>query len=111
MLAPARPQSNSPTPLLQEDATPTKQLFVEQQPKVAGVRAETAAAAAAAQSPVNVKSRRRPAPLRLGSSAQRPSLASLSAPLVVADDSKPELGDLGLGLGAHTLLRLPGLPA
>jgi hypothetical protein len=50
--------------------------------------------------------KRRPAPLRV---LRAPAAAP--APLVVEDDSKPILGDIGLGLAASSLLRLPGLPA
>lgn len=96
--------ANSPTPLQEEQNTPAKLIEGPSQQRVQQRSKE----APSIGSPV--RSRRRPAPLKL--SNQRLSAPGLTAPLVVEDDSKPvELGDLGLGLGACTFLRLPGLPA
>lgn len=98
--------SNSPTPLLQEDTAPqTPGKLVE-----AAIihQHHQCISRTQQQQGTPIKSRKRPAPLRI----QNESLSGPHySPLVIADDSKPELGDLGLGIGAATLLRLPGLPA
>ncbi|GBF91232.1 hypothetical protein Rsub_03552 [Raphidocelis subcapitata] len=90
----------SPTPQ-QED--PQKQLARKPESTAQRQRTADPVAPVAQQA---APGKRRPAPLRL---LRAPAAAS--APLVVEDDSKPDLGDIGLGLAASSLLRLPGLPA
>jgi hypothetical protein len=95
--------SNSPTPLLQEETQIGKHLAASAEP----VKQQQQKPAAKSQQQGQA-TKRRPAPLRI---LRTPAVARSSAPLVVVDDSKPELGDLGLGLHCSTLLRLPGMPA
>lgn len=93
--------ARSPSPaqlpsVLQEDAAPSKQLH-----KVGGAQQKLAGGCS---SPARGATRR-PAPLKVMQIHPRPEL-----PLVVADDSKPAIGDLGTGLTISSFLRLPGLP-
>jgi hypothetical protein len=96
--------SNSPVP--QEDAAHAGKLSTPD--RGARQTAEPEGEAPAPRQQQGGGERRRPAPLKV---LRTPAEVG-SAPLVVADDSKPTIGDVGIEFfAASPLLRLPGLPA
>ena len=95
--------SNSPTPLLHHEDPEAGPVKLSAAAHVTVARQQASLVA----HPHGTPTKRRPAPLKLRSPVAAPHSA---APLVVEDDSKPELSDLGMGLQQTAYLRLPGLP-
>jgi hypothetical protein len=100
-------RSNSPTPLLPEEAAAAQEHAAGKLNRLGGV----AAPEKQQQQQQNTAAAKQQAPSSLQQQVQHKTPSYLETAYVVADDSKPDLGDLGIQFSSSCLLRLPGLPA